>query len=209
MSTHAPFPHPGGALVSLLPPVPAPPPRPGGAFPVPSEARCLALWDRYDMLPNVRDHSLMVAQVATALAERGARRGLAVNAGEVRASALLHDLAKTYTIRYGGNHSQLGAAWVVEETGNPLIAQGVAHHVFWPFELDVERDFLPLCVLYGDKRVAHDQVVGMDDRFTDLMERYGASEAIRARIRATHEQGRLVERLLGELLKVDLTCASF
>lgn len=209
MSTHAPFPKPGGALASLLPPIPAPPRRPAGTYPVPGEGGCLALWDRYDMLPNVRDHSLVVARVATALAERGAARGLDLNVAEVRASALLHDLAKTYTIHYGGNHSQLGAAWVMEETGNPLIAQGVAHHVFWPFELDAERDFLPLCVLYGDKRVAHDHVVGMDERFVDLMERYGSSEAIRARIQATHDQGRLVERLLGELLEVDLTCVSF
>ena len=33
------------------------------------------------------------------------------------AAGLLHDLAKTYCIRHGGSHAQLGAAWVLEATG--------------------------------------------------------------------------------------------
>lgn len=210
MSMRTILPRPGGVLDGLLPPLAAPPvPAGAGAWDAPDEARCRELWDFHDMLPNIRAHSLLVARVAAFLAERGRERGFDVDVATVRASALLHDLAKTYTIRYGGSHSQLGASWVMEHTGNPRIAQGVMHHVFWPFEADLARDFAPLCVLYGDKRVAHDQLVGMDERFEDLMERYGMSEAIRARILATHEQGVQVERLFSEALEVDLRCASF
>ena len=36
----------------------------GALRPVPSEAACLALWDKYGMLPNIRRHSLLVAHVA-------------------------------------------------------------------------------------------------------------------------------------------------
>jgi putative nucleotidyltransferase with HDIG domain len=210
MSMRTILPRPGGVLDGLLPPLAAPPvPAGAGAWGAPDEARCRELWDFHEMLPNIRAHSLLVARVAAFLAERGRERGFDVDVATVRASALLHDLAKTYTIRYGGSHSQLGASWVMEHTGNPRIAQGVMHHVFWPFEADLARDFTPLCVLYGDKRVAHDQLVGMDERFEDLMERYGMSEAIRARILATHEQGVQVERLFSEALEVDLRCASF
>ncbi len=210
MSTHPVLPQPGGVLGHLIPPLAAPPIRPGeGAWPVPDEAACRELWERYDMLPNIRAHSLMVARVAGFVADRGRDRGFAVDPALVRASALLHDLAKTYTIRFGGNHSQIGASWAMEHTGNPRIAQGVMHHVFWPFEADVERDFAPLCVLYGDKRVAHDRLVSLEDRFRDLLDRYGASETIRARIEATHEQGRRIEQLFSQALEVDLSCASF
>ncbi|HBE95020.1 MAG TPA: phosphohydrolase [Desulfovibrio sp.] len=210
MSAHTTLPKPGGVLRHLIPPLSAPPTRPGEeTWPVPGEAACLELWERYEMLPNIREHSLLVARVATFLAERGRDKGFAVDPALVRASALLHDLAKTYTIRFGGNHSQLGASWVMEHTGNPRIAQGVMHHVFWPFEAEIERDFAPLCVLYGDKRVAHDRLVSMEDRFQDLLARYGSSEAIRARIEATHEQGRQIEQLFSQALEVDLTCASF
>lgn len=210
MSAYTILPQPGGVLRHLAPPLSAPPTRPGEeTWPVPDEAACLDLWERYEMLPNIRAHSLLVARVATFLAELGRDKGFAVDPAQVRASALLHDLAKTYTIRFGGNHSQLGASWAMEHTGNPRIAQGVMHHVFWPFEAEIGRDFAPLCVLYGDKRVAHDRLVPMEDRFQDLLARYGPSEAIRARIEATHEQGRQIEQLFSQALEVDLTCASF
>ncbi|MEG6593732.1 HDIG domain-containing metalloprotein, partial [Desulfovibrio sp. 1188_IL3213] len=63
---------------------------------VPDDEACFALWDKYDMLPNIRRHSLMVAHIACALALRAASRGFDVNVPEVRAGGLLHDLAKTY-----------------------------------------------------------------------------------------------------------------
>ena len=44
--------------------------------------------------------------------------GFDVCPATVRASALLHDIAKTYCIRYGGSHAQLGAAWALSETHN-------------------------------------------------------------------------------------------
>ena len=95
---------------------------------VPSDAECLALWDAYGMLPNIRAHSLLVACLATELATRAREKGVPVNVAEVRVAGLLHDLAKTYTIRHGGNHCQLGGAWVQELTGNAAVAQGVVYH---------------------------------------------------------------------------------
>ena len=62
----------------------------------PDDEACFALWRKYVMLPNVQRHSRLVAHIATALARRAAAKGFAVNVPEVRASALLHDIAKTY-----------------------------------------------------------------------------------------------------------------
>ncbi|GAB7023157.1 HDIG domain-containing metalloprotein [Salidesulfovibrio brasiliensis] len=190
-----------------FPPGESLPPPPGPAqypLPVPTEEECLALWEETSMFNNVREHSFAVAAVATFLAERARELGREVNVGAVRASALLHDIAKTYSILYGGNHSQLGGAWVAEYTGNPVIASGVAHHVFWPFELDLERYFLQLAVLYADKRVTHDHLVPINERFEDLLDRYGRNGLIRERMTVMHEQVETVEELFSTTLKVDL-----
>lgn len=190
-------------------PTDAPPAAPPKVSPIPTDAECLELWDAFHMLENIRTHSLMVALVATELTLRAEEAGMEVNVHEVRASALLHDLAKTYTISHGGNHSQLGGAWVQELTGNPAIAQGVVHHVHWPFDLDLAAHFLPLVIIYSDKRVKHNRLVALDERFVDLEERYGSTEYIRQRIRQSFEQARAIERALSQTLGLDINEHSF
>ncbi|OIO00076.1 MAG: phosphohydrolase [Desulfovibrionaceae bacterium CG1_02_65_16] len=196
----------------LWPALPLPPAQSGALDPawrIPSEARCAQLWDRFDMPEHIRAHSRKVALVAVQVAEAGRAMGVEVNVELVRASALLHDLAKIYCIRHGGNHSQLGGAWAMALTGNPLLAQGVVHHVYWPFEVDVRRFFAPLCVLYGDKRVAHDQIVPIEQRFGDLITRYGKTEEIRNRIHSTNRQAKEIEDAFGRLLEKNLNAHDF
>ncbi|KHK03989.1 Molybdopterin-guanine dinucleotide biosynthesis protein MobA [Desulfovibrio sp. TomC] len=176
---------------------------------IPTDAQCRELWDAYGMLSNIRVHSELVACVATALAEMALQAGLAVNVAEVRAAALLHDLAKTYTISHGGNHCQLGAAWVQEATGNPALAQGVLCHVSWPHPIDLRADFLPLTLIYSDKRVKHNQIVPLESRFDDLLVRYGTTEYIRTRIRESFTQAEAIERALAETVGMDIHESTF
>lgn len=204
--------HPHIPMPPLRPDLPPPPlsdldRRP--AWKAPSESRCAELWDRHDMPEHIRAHSAKVARIATALAEAALKKGLPVCLGTVRASALLHDIAKAYCIRHGGSHAQLGAAWAMAATGNPLLAQGVMHHVSWPFAVDLRRHFTPLVVLYADKRVAHDQIVPLAERFGDLLARYGKTEELRRRIHGTNQQAQDVEDALAGLLDMELSCASF
>lgn len=179
--------------------------------PAPGQDECAALWDKYAMLPNVRDHSSQVGLVVACLGARLEAAGLRVDRPLVLAGALLHDLAKSYTIRYGGSHSQLGAGWVVQETGNYRLAQMVYHHVHWPWELDIENEsMLPgLLVLYADKRVKHDRIVTLEERFDDLMRRYGVNAVARAHIRQSHEQGLVLEKALSKRLGVAVDEYSF
>ena len=176
---------------------------------IPSDEECQRLWDAHDMLPNIREHSRLVACMATALAHLAQAAGLAVNVAEVRAAALLHDLAKTYTISHGGNHCQLGAAWVQELTGNPALAQGVLWHVSWPHPLDLRTDFLPLTLIYSDKRVKHNQIVTLETRFDDLLERYGTTDYIRTRIHKSFQQAAAIERALAETVGLDIHESTF
>ena len=191
----------------VLPPVPLPVDE---SLPLPDDELCLQWWGRFEMLENVRRHSLRVAQVASCLADMalpGGKHGYLYRA--VRASALLHDLAKSYTIRHGGHHNQLGGAWTMELTNNPLVAQGVVHHIFWPGDLDLDAFFLPLVIIYSDKRVRHDEVVSLEDRQSDLMTRYGTKEIFRARIRESFVQVRRIEQELEKRTGVNLCAYSF
>jgi putative nucleotidyltransferase with HDIG domain len=198
------------AAGSRRPPLPPPPPvrLDPGLF-VPDDAQCARYWEEFAMLDNVAEHSRMVADVATFLARRAVKIGMDVDVPTVRASALLHDLAKTYCIRHGGNHSQLGGAWVAELTGNPVIASGVTHHVYWPFALDLPRHFLPLAVLYADKRVNHNRLVSVEERFDDLIVRYGIPLNLQDRINETKRQALELEQLLCDTLEVNLNACDF
>jgi putative nucleotidyltransferase with HDIG domain len=199
---------------------------------IPRYEDCRALWDRYAMLGHIREHSAKVADFAYALAVRAVERGMKVNPDAVRAAGLLHDLGKTRTIAVGGNHAQLGAAWVMRETRNGPIAGAVLFHVYWPFEgrLKAASDAGRLCperfggisgeqsptgminaghfmiaaVIYADKRTLHDAYVSLDARCEDLIRRYGVSEAVKKRILLSHEQGLRIEAALSAALGVEL-----
>ncbi len=181
---------------------------PKAASPVPDEAACLALWDKYGMLDNIRAHSLLVADSATALARMAVERGFPVDVSAVRASGLLHDIAKTYCLLHGGSHAHLGAAWVVAETGNYAVAQGVFHHFCWPWPMPLDQPdrlcSLPFFIMYADKRARHDEFVTLDERFSDLLDRYGTTPQRRDGIFASYVQARDMEQALSGYLGRDL-----
>ena len=170
----------------------------------PGDAACFALWDKYAMLPNIRRHSLLVAHIATTLARKAEALGLPVRAAQVRASALLHDIAKTYCVRYGGSHAQVGASWVVDSTGNHKVAQAVYHHVEWPWPLPEDLVHPVFFVIYADKRARHDEMVSLDERYEDLLVRYGKSEHSRAAIHRGWEHSKTIERVLSAQLEFPL-----
>ncbi len=174
---------------------------------IPRVEDCHILWDQYAMLDNIRAHSTLVAGMAHAIGLRAREQGLNVSPEALLAAGLLHDLGKTYTIAHAGSHAQLGASWVMRETRNGPIAQAVMFHVHWPWPeewLNDERLLLTAIILYADKRVKHDAYVSLDDRFEDLLVRYGVNDYTKERIEASHLQGKRVEAALSRRLGVEL-----
>ena len=176
----------------------------------PSAEQCRDMWALWEMPEHIQTHSLLVTRVALGIAAMVRDKLLpGLDVEQVHAAAMLHDVAKIYTIRHGGSHSQIGAAWVQERTGNPVVARAVLHHVDWPFAMDVHRYPVSLIVCYSDKRVRHTDIVTLDERFADLQERYGVNAKARQHIQQSLEQGRAIERLLDQGLKVELDAYSF
>ena len=172
---------------------------------------CKALWDKYCMPAHIRDHCNQVALIVATLGAKTADLGARISRPVLLAGALLHDLAKAYTIEYGGSHAQFGAAWVLRETKNFRVAQMVYHHMHWPWDVDIFNDAVlgPLLLVYADKRVKHDRIVGIEERFDDLFRRYGHTEASRLLIMESKEQGLRIERALSERLGVTVSEYSF
>ena len=171
------------------------------------EQECYRLWDVYQMPEHIRAHSIKVALFASRLARRAlhCEPELDLRVEDVCACALLHDIAKYYTLLYGGSHAQIGAAWLVAETGRRDLAQGVIHHVYWPWEIaDSEVCSLPLLVMYADKRTMHNGFVTLHDRFKDLLGRYGVNTYARLRIAMAHQQVLELENALAARLRMDL-----
>lgn len=187
------------------------PPRLDKTLPTPDREGCLALWERYGVPAHIRNHSRQVTKVMLGIGELALSRGLNVVLPYLLAGGLLHDIAKMYTIRHGGDHAQLGAALVLRETRNPLVAQMIYHHVGWPWRVDVENDHVlhVLLASYADKRVKHDNIVGLEERFADLLERYGKTERSRNFMAHAYLQAREIETKLSELLEVQLNEYSF
>lgn len=165
---------------------------------------CKELWTHYGMFNNIKKHSLLVADVAEALAVRGLELGFPNYIKSCRAGGLLHDIAKSYTVQYGGNHSQLGAAWVIFSTENYRIAQIVLNHVEWRGELPSCLIHPLFMVLYADKRVKHNTIVTLEERYVDLLNRYGKTEQSRAAIYRGWEHIITIERILSAQLELSL-----
>lgn len=179
------------------------------SWPIPDRKECQALWEEYRMPEHIRKHSQTVSKVAVFIGRKLRDKGIDINLPLLKASALLHDIGKAYCIKHGGAHSQVGASIVIQHTSNPLIAMAVMHHVFWPDQIDIQKYFLPLTIIYSDKRVKHDQVVDIDKRFVDLFDRYGLNDKRIKMIQNSKNQVKEIETELSKTIGVNLNACSF
>ncbi|SDB04663.1 HDIG domain-containing protein [Desulfonatronum thiosulfatophilum] len=183
-----------------------------GATPgwTPTVAECRKMWELWDMPEHIQSHSLTVTRVSQCIAELMKKTLLPdLDVQVVTAAAMLHDLAKFYTILHGGSHSQIGAAWVQEQTRNPVLTRAVLHHVHWPFAMNLRSYPVSLIVCYSDKRVMHTEIVTLEERFADLQTRYGMNATAIKHIQESLEQGQSIERLLSAEMKVEFNAYSF
>jgi uncharacterized protein len=149
---------------------------------IPTPTDCLALMSAHGMLANVREHSLLVREVALHLGTSLVEAGFALHLDLIEAGALLHDLGKTHCLGTSKNHAEWGAE-AVAAAGYPEVAQVVREHVFLEANGRDPRAIREAEVVnYADKRVLHTQVVTLADRFVDLLARYGKSAEARSRI---------------------------
>lgn len=153
--------------------------------PIPGRGTCLRLLSDHDVPQAIRRHSKVVARLSRQVAlDLGRVEACAVDPDLMEAAGLLHDIAKESAGVILENHASAGAE-LLRGLGLEAVATLVERHIDlgdWSASGAVEPAEI---LFYCDKRVRHDSVVSLDDRFHDLLERY-ASEgpSIGGRIRS-------------------------
>ncbi len=159
----------------------------------PSREDCLRLLERRGVPQHVIVHSLQVDRVARYLGQELNERGEALDLKLVEAASLLHDITKIDGLESGENHAATGAR-LLQDLGYPRVAQVVEHHVVLPGGPPLTRVTEEELVNYSDKRVMHDRIVTLQERFEDLQERYGRRPGSHVFIQAALERARETER---------------
>jgi uncharacterized protein len=155
---------------------------------IPSRETCLVLMDREGMLPHIKAHSLQVARVALGLGGHLNPPHPNLDMPLIEAGALLHDIAKTPCLKTKGNHALIGEE-MVRAMGFESVACIVGQHVRLENDpLAMDRVDEIILVHYADKRVRHDEVVDLEERFDYLVQTYGRSPEAVERIKALYQE---------------------
>ena len=145
---------------------------------IPNVNECFDLMEEYHMLPNIKDHSIVVAGVAKIISRGLIAAGHELSMKRVIAGALLHDIGKTACLDNDDDHAAKGVEICLDHNLEP-IADIVGEHVilksYSPENIFTEKEI----VYYADKRVNHDQVVSLEERLTYILDRYGLNNVVR------------------------------
>jgi putative nucleotidyltransferase with HDIG domain len=152
--------------------------------------------DQYQMLDNIREHSIVVAEIVKAISTGLVHSGVKISVQKAVAGALLHDIAKTQCIKSGGDHATVGREICLLHQFDE-IADIVGQHV-WLEDYFLDGAYSEKeIVYYADKRVLHTSVVTLAERMHDIIDRYGRNDSrLAERVRMNFTICRGVEKKL-------------
>jgi uncharacterized protein len=167
---------------------------------IPSIETCFGLMDTYEMLENIKAHSVMVAKVAHLIA-RGLRDGgLDISVEKTTAGSLLHDIGKTASLNSAEDHAEIGRQ-ICLKNNLEEVAGIVGEHIRLN-NYNIDDDYSEKeIVFYADKRVNHDKIVSLEERQAYLIERYARNqEGLVAAIRMNFDLCKRVEKKMFAIL---------
>lgn len=133
------------------------------------------------MMDHIVAHSIRVSQVAILLVDHLSGTDPDLDRDLVLAAALCHDITKTRSFETGESHAET-AGDVLEAAGYEAVSRIAAQHVRLD-SYDLKAGISEAAVVnYSDKRVLHDQVVSLTDRFDYIRRRYARNDDDRERI---------------------------
>ena len=165
----------------------------------PSIKKCFELLNQKAVPEHIIKHSMQVKCIAQFLARSLNQRGEDIDVEDLTAAALLHDITKMEGLYSGENHAKTGAD-LLRQLGYPRIADIVEQHVILKENEVNERITEEEILNYSDKRVRHDTIVTLRERYDDLMKRYGKKEQEKVWInRALQRSDRLEKKIFDRL----------
>ena len=145
---------------------------------IPSVNECLDLMEQYHMLPNIKNHSIVVTGVAKIIATGLTKVGHELSMEKIIAGAMLHDIGKTACLGNDDDHAAKGVEICLAHNFEPLVDIVGEHVILQSYSSGgnyTEKEI----VYYADKRVNHDQVVSLEERLAYIIERYGMNNVVR------------------------------
>ena len=162
-------------------------------------AECFNMLKENRVPLHIMEHSIMVARVGLTLAlalkdSNPLYNGLDIDL--VRTACLLHDIKKMECIEHGCDHAEAGYNYL-KSKGLQEVASLVRQH----YRLDPEnKDFTRIkevhLLYYADNRVKHHEIVNIDERFEDLIVRYGRDDQTIQDLRTRHRETKELEKKL-------------
>ena len=138
---------------------------------VPDETGCMALLEKYNTPEHIVLHSRAVWEVGKVIGEGLLSKNHPIDMDLLRAACLLHDIAKYLCIIEKNRYHDVMGGEILTQEQLPAVAAIVVQHVMLREENDdsIKEEHV---VFYADKRVVHDKVVTLEERFQYLVDTY-------------------------------------
>ncbi len=160
---------------------------------IPDLRACFDLLAAERVPAHIVGHSVVVTRISLVLGAALGAAGQPQDLELLAAAGLLHDIAKFATLETGEDHARVGAR-LLARLGYGLVADVVGQHVRLAAAADcTEAVSETEIVFYADKRVRHEEIVSLEQRFVDLRARYGRNEGAVSLINEMAVQTRVLE----------------
>ncbi len=169
---------------------------------IPTREECLRLMGQYGMLDHIISHSIEVTKVALFLSSELNKKGQRIDLTLVEAASLLHDLTKTECLKSKEDHAVTGAQ-LLKGMGYERVGAVVAEHIQLSEGKDPSSVSEKEVVNYADKRVQHDRIVSLKERFSDLKDRYGKGQWTLGQLERLEKATLAVENKIFSILEID------
>lgn len=138
-----------------------------------TEEKIKQLYQQYKTPLHVVKHCEKVAYVAGKIAEEYLKKGVNLDYESINFACLLHDVLKLVDFDAGMDHSR-AAYHMLNEIGESFIAEIIKKHAFEGIVDDENQPFTleQKIMTYADKRVLHENIVSLKERFEDGKIRY-------------------------------------
>lgn len=164
---------------------------------VPSRKYCLNLL-RKNNPENIIKHCLKVNQAAVRIAKALKRKGINVNVRLVDKASLLHDVDKFGEIKFGRGYKK--AEKMLAGKGFKRVAEIIGKTALSNIVEGNLENWEEKIVFLADKRVKHDRIVSLNERFKYLEKRYGSTS--REFMKKIRKAKPLTERLQKEIFRI-------
>jgi putative nucleotidyltransferase with HDIG domain len=154
------------------------------------------------MLEHIIYHSFEVARVSLFLSLELNKKGQRIDLALVEAASLLHDLAKAECLKTKENHAKVGCQ-LLKGMGYERVGEVVGQHIRLEKEGSPSAVSEEEIVNYADKRVMHDRIVPLEERFNDLVERYGKQPSGRETLEHLKREILRIENKIFVILQFD------